>query len=294
MMSLVDPRLLSTVEDLELVARGVVEGFKHGLHRSPYLGFSVEFASHREYLPGDDLRHINWKLYGRQDRLYIKQYDAETNLDLHIALDVSGSMQTASPGVSKLRYGIMLAAALAHLSLGQRDAAGMTLFSDRVVHHVKPQSRPDQLFEILYPLTQISEHAASASPQALHEFAELAPRRGMIALISDFYYDIGELSQCIEHLRHTGHNILLFHVLDPIEHHLPLDGPVRFHDLETGEELVSQAHELRANFAEAVTKWQDEMKRCCLNHDADYIPLVTDSPLDRPLTDYLATRADLF
>ena len=127
---LVDPRLLAKLEDLELIARTVVEGFLHGLHRSPYVGFSVEFASHREYLPGDDLRHLNWKLFGRNDKLYVKQYDAETNLDCHLVVDVSGSMETASGGLSKRRYATMLAAAMAHLALRQRDAVGAILFAD--------------------------------------------------------------------------------------------------------------------------------------------------------------------
>src|SRR5271165_2912711 len=140
----VDPRVLAQIEDLELIARTAVEGFLNGLHRSPYVGFSVEFASHREYVPGDDLRHLNWKLYARNDKLYIKQYDAETNLDCHLVVDVSASMETKSAGLSKRRYATMLAGALAHLALRQRDAVGAILFADRVVTQVKPRARSAQ------------------------------------------------------------------------------------------------------------------------------------------------------
>src|SRR5438874_6451828 len=142
---LVDPRFFANLENLELIARSVVEGFLHGLHQSPYVGFSVEFASHREYLPGDDLRHLNWKLYARHDKLYVKQYDAETNLDCHLVLDVSGSMEARNAGLSKRRYGACLAAAVAHLALKQRDAVGITLFADRVLAHVKPRAKANQL-----------------------------------------------------------------------------------------------------------------------------------------------------
>src|SRR5271170_701882 len=134
-----DPVVLAKIDDLELVARTVVEGFLHGLHRSPYVGFSVEFASHREYLPGDDLRHLNWKLFARNDKLYVKQYDAETNLDCHLVVDVSASMETASAGTSKRRYATMLSAAIAHLALSQHDAVGLTLFADGVLAHLKPR-----------------------------------------------------------------------------------------------------------------------------------------------------------
>src|SRR5947209_6212741 len=161
---LVDPQFFATLEDLELIARTAVEGFLQGLHRSPYVGFSVEFASHRKYLPGDDLRHLNWKLFGRQDKLYIKQYDAETNLDLHLLVDWSGSMTTQSGKLAKHRYASCLAAALAHLALAQRDAVGVTLFADRILAHVKPRARSNQLEELLEVLvrTPLKPHAESA------------------------------------------------------------------------------------------------------------------------------------
>ena len=289
-----DPKLLSSVEDLELVARRVVEGFRHGMHRSPYVGFSVEFSSHREYLPGDDLRHINWKAYARQDRLYIKQYDAETNLDLQLLVDASGSMLMASHQVSKLRYAVMLAAALAHLALSQHDAAGITLYADRILDHVKPRAHPEQLFQLLYPLARMSEHPASDSPDVLHEAAELMPRRSLVVLIGDFFFDLDQLNPCLDHLRHAGHDILVFHVLDPIEQTLALDGPVKFHDLESGQEVITQAHELRGNYRLAIIEWQEQLRDCCTAHEIDYVPITTDQPLGRGLATYLATRSELY
>ncbi len=289
-----DPRLLATVEDLELVARGVVEGFQHGLHRSPYVGFSVEFASHREYLPGDDLRHINWKLYGRQDRLYVKQYDAETNLNLHLVVDTSGSMQARNAGLTKQHYAAMLAASLAHLALHQRDAVGITLFADTTLDNLKPRAHPDQLFEILALLADRRRHAAADSPRALHEVAELMPRRGLVVILSDFFYETTELLECLDHFKHTGHDMLLFQLLDPIEQGLPLDGPVKLYDLETGDTILTQAHELRAHYQKAMTAWQQELRTACEGRDIDFRPLVTDQPLHDGLTDYLALRSELF
>src|SRR5262249_30385337 len=155
-----------------------------GLHRSPYVGFSVEFASHREYLPGDDLRHLNWKLFARNDKLYVKQYDAETNLDCHLIVDVSGSMDTASAGTSKKRYATMLSASIAHLALSQHDAVGLTLFAERVMAHLKPRAKARQLDEILSALAESRGKTAAASAAVLHEVAELLPRRGLVVIVS--------------------------------------------------------------------------------------------------------------
>lgn len=289
-----DPKALATVEDLELLARWMVEGFKHGLHRNPFVGFSVEFSSHREYIPGDDLRHINWKAYGRQDRLYIKEFDAETNLGLQLVVDVSGSMTMASTGVSKLRYAVMLAAGLAHLALTQHDAVGITLYADRVIEHVKPRASPNQLLEILYPLTRLQQHPAGESANVLHEVATLIPRRSLIVLIGDFFFDSSELGSCLQHLRQSGSDVLMMHVLDPIEHQLSIEGPVKFRDLESGQQVIAQAHELRGKYREAITQWQTELTATCRGHDVDYFSFTTDAPLDRALAEYLATRSEMY
>jgi uncharacterized protein (DUF58 family) len=290
-LELVDPQFFATLEDLELIARLAVEGFLQGLHHSPYVGFSVEFATHREYLPGDDLRHLNWKLYGRQDKLYVKQYDAETNLDLHLLLDWSGSMTTRSDKVSKHRYAACLAAALAHLALRQRDAVGLTMFAGGILDHVKPRAKPHQLDEVLDTLVRTPLRPQAESCRVLHEVAELMPRRGMVAVISDLFYEPAELFAGLDHLRYLGHDVLVFHVLDPLERRLPVEGAIRFHDLETGEELVTQAQDLRPAYEAAVAKWFEELDQGCRSRDLDRVALTTDEPLDRALYDYLARRA---
>jgi uncharacterized protein (DUF58 family) len=291
---LVDPRFFGALEDLELIARTAVEGFLQGLHRSPYVGFSVEFASHREYLPGDDLRHLNWKLYGRQDRLYVKQYDAETNLDLHLLLDWSGSMTTRSGRVSKQRYAACLAAALSHLALRQRDAVGLTLWAGGVLDHRKPRAKANQLDEVLDCLTRTPLRPRSRSAGVLHEIAELMPRRGLVVVISDLFYDAAEVFAGLDHFRFLGHDVLIFQVLDPLERRLPLEGSIRFHDLETGEEVVAQAQDVRPAYEAAVGRWLHELEQGCRTREVELVGLTTDEPLDRALFDYLARRARHF
>lgn len=291
---LIDPHELADVDDLQLIARWVVEGFLHGLHRSPYVGFSVDFLAHREYLPGDDLRHLNWKLYGRHDRLYIKQYDAETNVDLHLVLDVSASM-TAGEGKSfKLRYAAMLAASLAHLAAHQRDAVGLTLFADRVVQHFSARSSSDHLMGLFSALAQPRPHPPASSSRVLHEIAELMPRRGLVVLISDFYFDLEELFSGLDHFRHFGHDVLLFQILDPVERKMPADGSVRFVDLETGEKIETVGHEIRESFEGAVRAWIEQLHMGCLARDIDHLCLVTDDLLERALLDYFSRRAQLY
>jgi uncharacterized protein (DUF58 family) len=291
---LVAPSFLAGLEDLELISRWVVEGFLHGLHRSPYVGFSVEFASHRQYLPGDDLRHLNWKLYGRHDRLYVKQYDAETNVDVRLVLDVSRSMTAGEGQLSKFRYSTMLAAALALLASGQRDAVGLTLFADRVLLHLPARGSPDHRMEVLQRLASVREHPTAESARVLHEAAELMPRRGLVVLISDLYFETQDLLSALSHFRHFGHDVLVFHVLTPLERGLDVDGSVRFQDMETGEQITTQAHEIRSSFAQALTNWMDQLRRGCVGREVDYFPLQTDTPLERALHDYFVKRTHLY
>jgi uncharacterized protein (DUF58 family) len=290
----IDPLLLANLENLELIARTVVEGFLHGLHMSPYVGFSVEFASHREYLPGDDLRHLNWKLYARNDRLYVKQYDAETNLDCHLVVDMSGSMDAKNAGISKGRYATMLAAALAHLALNQRDAVGVTLFADRVLAHVKPRAKANQLDEILGTMVRCPGQRPAASAGVLHEVAELMPRRGLVVLVSDLFFEIDQVFSGLDHFLFHGHDLVIFHVLDPVEHHLPLEGQVRFHDLETGEELTTQVDEIRAAYKAAIAAWETELDAGCRGRQIDRVTMTTDEPLERALHAYLTSRSQLY
>lgn len=282
--------LLGATDDLELIARTVVEGFLHGLHDSPFVGFSVEFASHREYMPGDDLRHINWRLFGRHERLFVKEYDAETNVDVHLIVDASKSM-TAS---GKWDCAAMLAASLGHLASRQRDAIGLTLYADRILEHLRPRGTADHQLEVLHTLARRREHPASDSPRVLHEVAELSQRRGLKVLISDFYFSDEELADAIGHFRHHGHEMILFHVLTGLEAEMPVSGMIRFQDLETGEEIVTQAESIRDEFVKSVAQWQEGIERLCSMHEIDYVPIHTDTPLPVALREYFQVRSHLF
>lgn len=288
---LVDPAFFSRLENLELRARGIVEGFMHGLHRSPFVGFSVEFASHREYAPGDDLRHVNWKLYARQQRLYVKQFDAETNMNLYLLLDVSASMACRSQGISKLEYGAALAAALAHLALKQHDAVGLVLLADEVVAHMPPKARSHQLQEILRAIDGARPRAAIDCGRAFQQAAELCTHRGIVVLISDLFDDLDALMKAVERLRFRNHEVIVFHLWDPWERWLPLEGHCRFRDLETGETLVTQAESVRADYLAAVEAWREQLENECRDRAIDRVELTTDEPLDQALLDYLVRRA---
>ncbi len=289
--TITDPVFFSRLDNLELRARGIVEGFLHGLHRSPFVGFSVEFASHREYAQGDDLRHVNWKLYARTRKLYVKEFDAETNMNLHLLVDVSGSMECASKGISKLSYATTLAAALAHLALKQHDAVGITLFADEVVAHLEPRAKPHQLEEILRVIASTKARPKSDASRSLHQAAELCSHRGMVVIISDFFDDLPAITRGLDQLRFRQHEVLAFQVWDPWERHLPLDGNICFTDLESREEITTHADGVREKYMAAIDEWRGEVSRLCLNRGVDLIETTTDDPLDQALVDYLVRRA---
>jgi len=291
---LVDPAFFSRLDSIELRARSIVEGFMHGLHRSPYVGFSVEFSSHREYVAGDDPRHVNWKLFARQKRLYVKEYNAETNLNLYILLDISNSMECANRGRSKLHYASALAAALAHLALKQQDAVGITLFADSVVAHLPPKAKSHQLDEVLRLIAATKARPVSDAGRALHQAAELCRHRGMVIVISDLFDDVTRVMDGFDHLRYMNHEVLLFHVFDPYERDLPLEGNIRFRDLETGEELTTHAEGIRESYLKAISDWRTEIERECRNRSVDRVELTTDDRLDQALLDYLVRRAKSF
>ena len=233
---LVDPAFFSRLENIELRARSIVEGFLTGLHRSPYVGFSVEFASHREYVAGDDPRHVNWKIYARQGRLYVKEYSAETNLNLYLMLDVSSPMECANTGVSKRLYSAALAAALAVLALKQQDAVGITMYANRVTAHLAPRAKSRQLDEILKLIESSKACPVTDTYTGLSQSAELASHRGLVVIISDFFGDPLQLMKKLEQFRYRNHEVLLFHIWDRYERDLPIEGHVSFRDLETGEQ----------------------------------------------------------
>jgi uncharacterized protein (DUF58 family) len=292
--SLIDPVFFSRLESIELRARSIVEGSMHGLHRSPYLGLSVEFASHREYTPGDDLRHLNWKLYARHDRLYIKEYDADTNLNLYLMLDASASMSCANTGRSKLHYAASLAAAMAHLALKQRDAVGLTIYSDAVTAHLSPRAKPGQFDEVLATIAAAKIRRATDNDRALHQAAEFARRRGMVVLISDLFGDLDTIVGGLDHLRYNNHEVIIWHIMDPFERDLSVDGHIRFRDLETGETLTTQSEGIRDAYQKAVDEWRQALEIECRKRAIDRIELTTADPPDKALLDYLVRRAKTF
>jgi len=288
---LVDPTFFSRIESLELRARGIVEGALHGLHRSPYLGMSLEFSSHREYAPGDDLRHLNWKLFARHDRLYIKEYDADTNMNVYLLVDVSASMGCANAGRSKLHYAASLAAALAHLALRQRDAVGLTLYAEAVIGHLPPRAKTTQLDDILATIANVEVRKTTGTDRALHHAAGLLRRRGLVVILSDLFGDVAAIAGGLEHLRYGNHEVLIVQVLDPYERDLSVDGNIRFRDLETGESLTTQAEGIRDGYKRAVDDWRKALDVECRRRGIDRVELITTDPLDRALLDYLVARA---
>jgi uncharacterized protein (DUF58 family) len=292
--SLIDPVFFSRLSSIELRARSIVEGSLHGLHRSPYIGQAVEFSSHREYTPGDDLRHLNWKLYARHDRLYVKEYDVDTNLNLYLLVDVSASMACANGGRSKLHYAASLAAALAHLALKQRDAVGVTLYADKVLAHVPPRSKPHQLDDVLAAIAGSEVRPAPDNDRALHQAAGLTGRRGMAVILGDLFGDLSEVASGLDHLRYLNHEVIAFHVLDPYERDLSVDGHIRFRDLENGESLTTQAEGIREAYQQAVSEWLEALEAECRKRAIDRVELTTQDPPDRALLDYLVKRARMY
>ena len=279
------------MDNLELVARGVVEGALHGLHRSPYLGFSAEFDAHREYQPGDDLRHVNWNLWARTDRLYVKQYKSDTNLNLYILLDTSGSMLCRHGPAPKWQYGARLAAALAYLSLQARDAAGIFLLGERMREHVPPKVRPGQFHEILSVLEQAAPAGGTGLRQALEETLQLCRRRGIVVLISDLFDRDEAVIEGLGNLRFYGHEVILVNLLDPWEELLPETGQYEFRDLESGDILRANAAAIRRSAHANVSAWRESIRRRCVDVGIDFLAVKTSDPLRDLLIDYLLKRS---
>ena len=286
-----DPELLLAMEDLELVAKGVVEGFMEGLHRSPFIGFSVEFDTHREYQRGDDVRHVNWKLWGRQDRLYVKQYNADTTLNLYLILAASGSMGGDHGPCTKWRYCTRAAATLADLALRGRDAAGVTVLDETVRYHVPARVRPDQFFEILALLQRAQPRGRTRLAAGLEEVARLSRRRGIVVLFSDLFEREDEVFAAMDQVRFHGHEVLLVQVLDPWERELPENGQFRFFDLETNMKVEAETATIRDAYHRLVHDWLESVRRSCEDRGIDRVLCTTADPLRDLLVDYLYKRA---
>src|SRR5262249_12188693 len=285
-----DPLTLAKVRGLELQARLIVEGYLSGMHKSPYHGFSVEFAQHREYVPGDDIRHVDWKVFGRTERYFLKQYEEETNLVCWLLLDVSESMQFRSGEVSKYDYACMVAAALAYLVLHQQDSVGLVTFDERLRQFLRPTSQPSQLKEMVKVMNLGAAREKTRLAPLFHDLAERIARRGLIFILSDFFDDVPDLLGGLKHLRHKRHEVVLLHVLDGAEVDFPFQTATLFRGLEQYPDLLTDPRSLRSGYLAEVTAFMAELQRGCREQNIDYVQLRTDTNLAVALSSSLAHR----
>ena len=289
------PEIVSRLSRLDLIAKYVVEGYITGLHKSPYHGFSTEFAEHRQYMEGDSLRYLDWKVYGRTDRMYVKRFEEETNLKSHIILDISGSMGFKSRGsVSKITYANILVAALTLLMIRQRDSVGLVTFSDSLKSYIPPRSVQSHLKEILKVLSVTEPSGDTITGNILHTLAERLSVRGLVIFISDLIIDPDELVHGLKHFRHNGHEVLVFHILDPMELSFDYQGETRFKDLETDEKITTQPWHIREKYLALFNAQLSSMVHAMHDISVDYARLTTDIPFDRALTEYLSKRRRLY
>ncbi|ARA93639.1 DUF58 domain-containing protein [Rhodothermaceae bacterium RA] len=286
------PDVLARLGTLELVARAVVEGFMAGLHQSPYKGFSVEFMEYRPYMPGDDPLRIDWKLFARTDRLYVKEFEDETNTRMHLLVDISRSMHYGSGTVNKQTYASYLAASLAYFIDRQQDAVGLTLFDHDVRDRLPARRAAGHLPLILKHLEDAPPGAQTNLGKPLHLLADLYTQRGFVVLISDLLDDVDPLVDGLKHFRYNGHEVIVFHLLDPQEVHFDFeDEAIEFEDLETGATKLVLTREARDVYRDNVSRFCDTLKRACSRLGIDYTLLTTDQPLDHALFHYLAARS---
>jgi len=283
-----DPAVLARISNLELLARTVVDGFLTGLHRSPHLGFSMDFAEHRPYMPGDDIRRIDWRLFARTDRHYIKLFEAETNANFAVLLDVSKSMAYGSHSVTKLDYARYLSACLAFFSSRQRDRVGMVTFDHDIVEYIPPSMK--HMDTILHVLDQTVAGRAGSLKEPLLKITELLGRKGILIVISDFYEDPEEVVAAIGPLRARGHDVMVFHVMDPAELTFPFEDASGFEDLETGEQIPVIPAKLRADYQRLVKNHLETLAKRFKDSRIDYQLLNTSEPLDLALFQYLLAR----
>jgi len=298
-MRLLDPDALAKIHRLELLARGVVEGFVSGRHKSPYKGFSVEFAEHRQYVPGDDIRDLDWRVFGKSDRYYIKQYIEETNLRAVILLDASGSMRYVGQQaakhdgrpLSKFQYGQYLAASLAHLMIHQQDAVGLVTFDTKVRRYIPSRARVSHLRGILQELSQTEPGEETALAPIFHDIAERAHRRGLIVVISDLFDNPDEILSAFHHFRYRKHEVLVLHVMAEEELTFPFDRWSQFHDLEVDSRRIQlDPRAVRAEYLDRVRQFIHKIEVGCGQMDVDYVPLSTKRSFDVALAHYLANR----
>lgn len=288
------PSVVAQLKNIELKARLVVEGFITGLHRSPYHGFSVEFAEHRQYNPGDEIKHIDWKVYARTDKYFVKEFEEETNLRCVIAIDKSGSMRYASKNnISKFEYSAYLAASLAYLLMKQRDAVGLALYDETLQTYLPPRSKTSYIAEILKVIDQTFPSEKTGTAKALNQLAEKIHRRGLVIIFSDFFDEPESVLNALKHFRHKKHEVIAFQILDPQEIEFKFSGSVLFKDMETAEGLQTQPVQLRQFYREKVQEFIQQIKRECYERNIDFNLVRTDEPFDKALRQYLTKRAKM-
>lgn len=284
------PQAIKRISRLDLRARHVVEGFLSGMHRSPYFGQSVEFLQHREYVWGDDLRYVDWKVWAKQDRFYVKQFEEDTNLRCTLLIDVSGSMRYGNGAMNKYEYGCTIAVSLAYLLLQQQDAVGCVAFDEAVRMTVPLRTRRNHLDSIIQALDVSRPQNKTDMYQIFRHVTETYPRRGLIVVVSDLLADREGLFRGLKLLRSRGHDVLVFHVMDDDELDFPFNGPTRFEGMELPEFLRCNPRALREGYLTALGAYLEEVRRGCVRNGVDYALIRTSQPLDAALAAYLSNR----
>ncbi len=286
-----DPSVLAGIDNLELRARVAVEGFLSGLHRSPHRGFSVEFNDYRQYQRGDDLRHVDWKLYARSEKFYIKQYEDETNTRCMLALDTSASMAYGSKGLSKLDYAISVASALAYFIMRQRDAVGLLTYDDKLREFLPARARQPHLMQLLRVLSQVQPGQQTDAAKPLGDLAATLTKKSLVLLISDLLQGEDATLATLRNLRAMGHDVIVLHVMDDSELHFNFDESSEFIDSETGEAFITTPASVREAYLDNVNRFLDDCKKQCQRAGVDYCLLNTSEPIDAALAAFLSKRA---
>jgi uncharacterized protein (DUF58 family) len=289
------PEVIRQVARLDLRARFIVEGFLSGLHASPYHGFSVQFSEHRKYVPGDDPKDLDWNIYAKTDRYYIKKFEAETNLTGYLVMDLSASMAyTYRQELTKFEYAICLAAALGYLMIHQQDPVGLVTFDTRIQTCLPPRSKRTQLGNILAVLANLKPAGQTDVAACLHQLAAMMRGKGLVMLFSDLLTDPGPVLHSLHHLRHRGHEVILFHILDEAEVHFPFEGLVEFRDVEEERKLTLDARNMRADYLQSLREFQENYREECAKANVDYVAMDTSVNFDRALMQYLLQRQKRF
>lgn len=290
----IDPTVLASLDNLELRARVVVEGFINGLHKSPNRGFSVEFTDYRHYYRGDDMRHVDWKLYARSDKFYIKQYEDETNVRCYVVLDASASMNYSSGGMSKLEYGRTLASALSYFIMRQRDAVGLITFDEKVRDYLPALCRQPHLIRILRALSALKPGVGTDVVRPLSDLAMNLNRKSLVILISDMLEDEERIIKTLQRLRSMGNDVIVFHVLDEAELNFTFMEATEFVDAETKETYITSPAAIRESYLKQLTDYLAYCRKQCQGSGIDYCLLNTSQPLDAALSSYISRRAKSF